>query len=469
MGFQEKLVAAIESNNSLLCVGLDPQLEMLPPGASIGDRLTDWGKTIISQTADLVCCYKPNFAFYEQFGLEGLKALQNTIAAIPKNLPVLLDVKRGDIGSTASALAAAAFDQWGADAVTLSPYLGEDSVKPFLDHEGSAVFILSYTSNPSAAQIQQHGVPPLYQQVIQTASHWGQAGRIAFVVGATQPDELAAVRRLSPESWILAPGVGAQGGDLNQALRAGLRQDGSGLIVPVSRAVLAARNPRQAAQDLRESINRERKNIAASAGIAPLPYDHLIPLLFEAGCIKFGSFTLASGKLSPVYVDLRRVVSYPHLFKEVCAAYAQEASRLEFDLIAGVPYAALPAAAVVACQTGMPMIYPRKEVKQHGTGQAIEGNFASGQRAALIEDVATTGGSIITAAETLRAAGLQVKDAVVLVDREQGGSAALAEGQIALHSVLKFSHILDVLMQKQLIDEATFKNVKDYLHHDTTG
>lgn len=132
MSFFSKLNTAIQTNDSLLCVGLDPQQDMLPEGKNIEESLFSWGKRIITQTSDLVCCYKPNFAFYEQFGLEGLRALQKTLAEIPDSLPVLLDVKRGDIGSTANALATAAYDQWGADAVTLSPYLGEDSINHFL-------------------------------------------------------------------------------------------------------------------------------------------------------------------------------------------------------------------------------------------------------------------------------------------------------------------------------------------------
>ena len=463
MSFFSKLTAAIRTNDSLLCVGLDPQQELLPVGENIEESLVDWGKRIIAQTSDLVCCYKPNFAFYEQFGLAGLRALQRTLVVIPDSLPVLMDVKRGDIGSTASALADAAYEQWGADAVTLSPYLGEDGIKPFLKSDGKAVFILCYTSNPSAAQIQQHGVPPLFEHIARTAQDWGNPEQIGLVVGATQPDALSVVRNICPQTWILAPGVGAQGADLGLALHAGLKADGSGLIIPVSRGIIAASDPRKAAMHLRELIRREQAKGRSEPSEGSSRTTDLIAELFKAGCIKFGNFILASGKQSPIYIDLRRVISFPALFRKVTQAYAEIVQGLSFDHIASVPYAALPAGSVVAWQLGVSMIYPRKEVKQHGTGQVIEGSFAAGQMAVMIEDVITTGGSIVTAAEVLRQAGIIVKDVVVLVDREQGGGLKMDEIGLALHSVLKFSEIVSVLKQKALIDAETYKIVMNYI------
>jgi uridine monophosphate synthetase len=469
MSFISKLTAAICANDSLLCVGLDPQQDMLPDGDNIEESLVAWGKKLIEQTSDLVCCYKPNFAFYEQFGLAGLRALQRTLEEVPDSIPVLLDVKRGDIGSTASALAVASYEQWGADAVTLSPYLGEDSIKPFLASEGKAVFILCYTSNPSAAQIQQHGVPPLFEHIARTAQNWGTPEQIGLVVGATQPDALSAVRDICPQTWILAPGVGAQGADLSMALRAGLRTDGSGLIIPVSRGVIAASNPRQAAVDFRDTIRQEQAKLKSEAIEVLSKKSDLIVALFDTGCIKFGSFTLASGKQSPIYIDLRRVISFPGLFRKVALAYAEIVQGYGFDHIASVPYAALPAGSVVAWQLGVSMIYPRKEVKQHGTGQAIEGSFTAGQTAVMIEDVITTGGSIVSAAEVLRQAGIIVKDVVVLVDREQGGDSKMAEIGLSLHSVLKISEIVSTLKQKSLIDGDTYKIVMQYLNDNTAN
>jgi uridine monophosphate synthetase len=263
--FAEKLTAAIERNNSLLCVGLDPDPRQYPghfPDSIDSAALAAWGKAIIEQTADLVCCYKPNIAFYEQHGPAGVEALRQTIAAVPGGIPLLLDAKRGDIGSTAAAYARAAFEIMQADAVTLAPYLGADSINPFLAYPGKAAFVLCYTSNPSAADVQEFGAPGerLFENIARQAQRWGDAGQIGLVVGATQPHALARVRELAPHTWILAPGVGAQGGDLQAALAAGLNADGSGLIVPVSRGVIYADDPRQAALSLRDEINHAKKS-----------------------------------------------------------------------------------------------------------------------------------------------------------------------------------------------------------------
>ncbi len=464
--FVDQLTAAVARNQSLLCIGLDPEVGKLPvdflPGSPAPERIKAFCLNLIEQTHDLVCCYKPNIAFFEQYGPEGLAALREVVAAChAAGAPVLLDAKRGDIGNTAKAYAQAVFESLDVDAVTASPYLGQDSIAPFLDYAGKAVFVLCFTSNPSAASIQRHGIPPLFEKIAIQAQTWGSAAQIGFVVGATQPEALADVRALAPDSWILAPGVGAQGGDLAAALKAGLDARGSGLIVPVSRAVLYAADPRAAANELRAQINQARQALADAA--LPDRKTLLIRGLFEAGCVKFGKFTLASGKTSPIYVDLRRVISFPDLFQRVSAAYTVIVRELAFDRIAPVPYAAMPAATAVALTLGRPMIYPRKEVKAHGTGQSIEGAYEPGQVAVAIEDVVTSGGSLLGSIEMMRNGGLKVNDVVVLVDREQGGGAALAAANCRLHAVLTISQILETLRDEGCITEAIFDEVRLYL------
>jgi len=261
----------------------------------------------------------------------------------------------------------------------------------------------------------------------------------------------------------LAPGVGAQGGNLELALQAGLRTDGLGMIIPVSRSVLNAEDPHQAALELRDAINAVRATVASKPTQADAEKEKLILDLFESGCVKFGHFTLASGKQSPIYIDLRRVVSFPELFNTAATAYVNMLSRLDCDLVAGVPYAALPLGAVTAWKLGKPLIYSRKEAKTHGTGQNIEGAYQAGQRAVLIEDVITSGGSILAAAETLRAGGLVVEDVVVLVDRKQGGAAALAQEGIRVHAVLNIYEVLQALKDRGFIDTDTHSGVTAYL------
>jgi orotate phosphoribosyltransferase len=231
--------------------------------------------------------------------------------------------------------------------------------------------------------------------------------------------------------------------------------------------VIYAADPRQAALDLRAQIqqgrqiektracgDRDREGSARAA---------LIVALHEAGCIKFGNFTLASGKQSPIYIDLRRVISYPALFRQAVAACAGLARGLSFDCLASVPYAALPLGGALALEMNRPLVYPRKEVKTHGTGQAIEGAFEPGQTALVVEDVVTSGGSILAAIEKLEVAGLVVRDVAVLVDREQGGRAALAEKACQLHTVLTIGQILDTLQDQARISPETYHAVKSYL------
>jgi uridine monophosphate synthetase len=457
--FIEKLTTAIRRNNSLLCVGLDPDLGRIPKHSnSDEERLIRWGTQIIDQTADLVCCYKPNFAFYEQYGVEGLSALRKTIAAIPDNIPVLLDAKRGDIGHTAAAYARAAFEIWGVDAITISPYLGRDSVVPFLAYEGKSVFLLCHTSNPSAAEIQHFGQASLYRHVAWLGQTWGDANQIGFVVGATQPEALAQVRAMAPDCWLLAPGIGAQGGDLAAAMAAGLDVNGGGVIIPVSRSVIYAADPRKTAVNFRNTINQHRPGVKDGA-----QKTELILELYKAGCVQFGEFTLSSGKQSPVYVDLRRIASYPALFQRVVNIYANLIRPLQFDCLAAVPYAALPLGAAIALKMNRSLIYPRKVVKTHGTGRAIEGVSEKGDTAIVIEDVVSSGGSLFNAIETLEAADLIVRDAVVLVEREQGGLEAVSSRGYRLHYALTMSDILDVLRNEECISAQMHQTVKAYV------
>jgi uridine monophosphate synthetase len=346
--------------------------------------------------------------------------------------------------------------------------LGQDSIAPFLAYPGKTVFVLSYTSNPSAKAIQEFGPPvtsPLFEHVIRQAQGWGDTSQIAFVVGATQPHALSRFRAIAPQHWVLAPGVGAQGGHLGEALRAGLSKKGEGLIVPVSRGIIYASDPHVATLTLRDEINQTRKSPVGSAervtpDLVSSAKTDLILQLHDLGCVQFGNFTLASGKQSPLYLDLRRLSGSPTLLKHVAQACADLLATLTFDCLAAVPYAALTIGTAIALATDKPLIYPRKEIKSYGTGRGIEGVFEVGETAVIIEDLVTSGGSVVKAAIPLVEAGLHLRDVVVLIDREQGGRENLAEQGYQLHAVLRLSEILDTLYQAGRISATELAAVK---------
>ncbi|MBN1366429.1 MAG: orotidine-5'-phosphate decarboxylase [Dehalococcoidales bacterium] len=267
MKFTEKLANATAKNNSLLCIGLDTDLAAMPENTGV----FEFNKAIIDATADLVCAYKPNLAFYEAMGIPGLQALQKTVKYIPGDIPVIADAKRGDIGNTAKAYAKAIFEVWGFDAVTASPYLGYDSLEPFLNYQEKGTFILCRTSNAGAIDFQSLpcNVPPsprqLFEIVADKASGWNKNGNIGLVVGATYPEELSIIRQSHPNMLLLIPGVGAQGGDLEAVIRNGKDAQRAGIIINSSRQVLYASKgkdfaaaSRKVAEQTRDTINRLR-------------------------------------------------------------------------------------------------------------------------------------------------------------------------------------------------------------------
>ena len=240
MKFVQKLAAACQRNNSILCIGLDPDPEKMPEGV---DLLT-FNQKIIDVTKDLVCAYKPNIAFYEAMGTAGLEALKQTCDHVPEHIPVIIDAKRGDIGNTAKAYAKALFEGYGADAVTVSPYLGRDSLEPFMAYEDRGLFVLCRTSNAGAADFQSAlvrtdgGEQPLYEVVAARVNEWNTADNLGLVVGATYPAELKAIRRAYPTLPLLIPGVGTQGGKLSDVCSLGVDKRRERTVVNVSRQVL---------------------------------------------------------------------------------------------------------------------------------------------------------------------------------------------------------------------------------------
>ena len=266
--FVQRLHVASQTNRSLLCVGLDPDPSLMPI-----DDVTGFNRAIVDATKDLVCAYKPNMSFYEALGLPGLAALEDTVSYIRKEAPqvVLLgDAKRGDIGSSNRQYAKALFEVWGFDAATINAWGGGEALEPFFEYRQNGVFIWCRSSNPGAGEIQDVAVSfdggerRLFEMVAERANQWNVRGNVGLVVGATYPSDLEVVRALCPSMPILAPGVGAQAGDLEATVTAGMDASGRNLMISSSRSILYASPDaadfaaaaRAAAGGLRERINQ---------------------------------------------------------------------------------------------------------------------------------------------------------------------------------------------------------------------
>ena len=264
MKFIDKLLAASRSNQSLLCIGLDPDPELMPDIDTL-----QFNMEIIDATSDLVCAYKPNLAFYEALGIEGIKSLEKTLTHIPSPIPVIGDAKRGDISSSSKAYAKALFDVYNFDAITVNPYLGYDSIAPFLDYTDRGVFILCKTSNTGASDFQElsyvegERTTNLFELVALKALEWNTNSNVGLVVGATYPQQLRKIRELCPDLPLLIPGIGAQSGDLRATVTYGVDNNGEKAVINCSRQVLYASSgkdfakaARNEAQKLRDLINQ---------------------------------------------------------------------------------------------------------------------------------------------------------------------------------------------------------------------
>ena len=269
----------VDDCSSLLCVGLDPHVSDLvgaddhPPTPA---SALDFCLTLVKQTAPYAAAFKPNAAFFEVFGAEGWTALKQVIEAINEEshrlgsrIPIILDAKRGDIASTAEAYAKSAFENLGVDCITLNPYLGKDSIEPFINNSEKGVFLLCKTSNAGSMDLQNLLVlpvgathaSPLHIYVAQLAQQWNTNNNIGIVVGATHPQIISNIRAVAPDLWFLAPGVGAQGGELELALKSGLRKDGKGMLIPISRGISRAESPAKAAAEIGDQIVNIKREI----------------------------------------------------------------------------------------------------------------------------------------------------------------------------------------------------------------
>ena len=257
-----KLYEAILEKQSYLCVGLDPDEGKIPICFGSGvEALERFCSSIIDATKHVAVAYKPNLAFFETYGAEGWTALENIIAQVPSKCLVIADAKRGDIGNTASKYAQAILDNLGADAITVAPYMGADSVTPFIDRKDKWTILLALTSNPGADDFEFHGSTPLFESVLTKAKTWGTPDNLMFVVGATRPEMLSRVREITPDSFLLVPGVGAQGGTIESVAEFGLNSK-CGLLVNSSRGIIYAGSGEESIESAMDATRKAAEELA---------------------------------------------------------------------------------------------------------------------------------------------------------------------------------------------------------------
>lgn len=470
MSFFAKLTNAIDQNQSLLVIAPDPNPEMMPKFDSQA-ALGSWLKQLIDQTADLVCAYKPNLGFYQALGSQGFTLLREVLSYIPDSIPVILDAKHGDLNSS-TIFAEAIFEHWQVDAVTLTPYAGQDQVTPFLVYPERGVFILCHTSNPAAIYLQEYPTPdnPFFLQVIREAQTWGGPEQLFLEVGTTKPEILAKIRQVAPERWILLRSIWAQENNLKQLLQAGFNANKEGILVPVPQDFLKKDDVVTQLKKLRDEVNQVRNQLPDiehscelwTANVCLLnhhPHQDLILQLYDIGCLLFGDYVQASGATFSYYIDLRKIISNPQIFQQVLQAYAQILKTLKFERVAGLPYGSLPTATGLSLLLNCPMIFPRKEVKAHGTRRLIEGNFHPGEVVVVVDDILISGNSAVEGAQKLESAGLKVKDIVVFIDHEEGVKDKLKAKGYNAHAVLTISEITQTLYEAGRIDLVQYKSI----------
>ena len=477
MNFFEKLTQRITSNNSLLILCLDPNPEMMPQDQdthpeqeSLIIALETWLKWVIEQTADLVCAYKPTLGFYEVLGSEGLELLLKVIKTIPDDIPVILDAKHGDI-NTSTVFAQAMFEKWQVDAVTVSPYAGQDHIAPFLVYPDQGVFILCHTSNPGAVILQEYPTDeaPFYLQVIKEAKTWATPEQLFLEVGTTDLEVVKKIRFIAPERLLLMRSVWSKGNDIHEILKVSLNPMGQGVLIPIPQDFVKSKDLKEKVTNLNQDINKSRESISKSLQDCELwspnvcllnshPHQDLILQLYDIGCLLFGEYVQASGATFSYYIDLRKIISQPQLFHEVLNAYADILKTLNFERIAGIPYGSLPTATGLSLMLHHPMIYPRKEVKAHGTRRLIEGTFQPGEKVVVVDDILITGKSVKEGAEKLTSSGLIVEDIVVLIDHEQGVKDKLKQEGYNAYSVLTISEITATLYEAGRINEQQYNS-----------
>uniref|UniRef100_A0A7S3LI26 Orotidine 5'-phosphate decarboxylase n=1 Tax=Aplanochytrium stocchinoi TaxID=215587 RepID=A0A7S3LI26_9STRA len=449
MSFFSVLEKRVKKVDSILCVGLDPHaadLENLKVSLPQQDQDIDdadlafqFCNNLVQLTHHVAAAYKPNAAFFEALGPKGITNLYKLIKSIPDGIPVVLDAKRGDISSTAAAYATAAFECAKADCITLHPYMGYDSIEPFVVPDVSkGCFVLCKTSNPSSNDFETLSLQSgelLYENVARKCEEWNKAtNNIGLVVGATDVEALSRSRKAAPNLWILAPGVGFQGGNLEAAADAGLMSNGLGLLVPVSRGISRAKDPKSAAEELRAVLNsvrvkKQQKEKEKKGDSQVAIEDHQIEffrLALQCGVLKFGSFTLKSGRVSPYFFNAG-LFSSGSALTSLAKCYAETIVRsgIEFQVLFGPAYKGIPLASIISValkinhNVDVDVAYNRKEAKDHGEGGELVGAPVKGKTILIVDDVITAGTAIRESMELLAREGAKVVGVSIALDRQE--------------------------------------------------
>ena len=504
MGFFTALTEAMTSRSSLLVTGLDPNPEMLRSwatsrglgGSSLLSQARSWCKSVIESTADHVCAYKPSLGFYQAMGSAGVELMVEVRELLPHDLPLIIDIKHGDLNSS-SAIASYLFQTLQADAVTLNPIAGQDIAAPFLLYPGKGVVINCHSSNPAAKVLQHYPneEEPFYLQVVRESQRWGTVDQLLLEVGTSDPEILKRVRQAAPERFVMLRSLWGEEGNLQRLLESGLNQAGDGLLLPLPQSLLNESDINRQTAALKTRINKireehlntqleilsqqpteqcriwpqtNRANAVNQSNIERNAIENdlkeLVIDLFDIKCLLFGEFEQSSGAIFNYYVDLRQIISDPALFHRVLDCYAQVLRTLKFDRIAGIPYGSLPTATGLSLQLHKPLVYPRKEVKAHGTRRLVEGEFNEGETVAVVDDILITGGSVLEGIAKLESSGLNVNDVVVFLDhggqQDTRAKERLNAKGLNIQAVLSLETISDVLEEAERISADQAKELR---------
>jgi orotidine 5'-phosphate decarboxylase subfamily 2 len=483
-----QMLEAKWDEGKFLCVGLDVV-------ADSEVTLYEKARMIVEATHDIAAAYKPNDAFYAALGSDGVKQMEELVGYIKELAPdtlVIWDAKRGDIENTNSGYNNQR-NFLGAEGITVHPYLGGKAVGPLLADPDSIGFVLGHTSNPGAGEFQHLRLQSgelLWERVVSNVANsddWEHGAAKGIVLGATYPEELAKARYLAGEEAVfLVPGVGTQGGDAKKAVEGAMNSNGTGFVISVSSGISKAKNGngkvtaksiRSAAIKFHEEIHTAWKEARAEnkpsfAERMFTEFDRKLgAVLLEQECLQFGEFTLKSGMSSPVYMNLRSSITDPSARSAITQIYVdmvkrqEEARGREFDLITGNPQAATSYGALVADRMGRRLVQLRAgSPKEHGiVGSMVDGRFSAGEEVFLIEDLTTTAGSVMEAAEKLGSSGLKMAGVASIIDREQGGTEKLRFFNIPYTSASTMKRVVKALGEAGDIPQKQYRNTMRYL------